>query len=198
MSQTGLYYRTQLETKVSLLPEQITAEIDDNILTNLKAKVESKLMDSGIVLRVNRLIDYHTGFIDKVNNMGTTVYTVKYECFICSPTKNLEIVCVLENIIKGYLIAKNGPVVIAIYNSNIDDTKFDVKGNDIYYNKKRLLEKGDFLKVSIINIHNNPGERKVVVMCKLIDMANKAEVNIYKEDQRIITNSNADDEKEFI
>src|SRR5581483_1684779 len=104
MANMNLYYRTQLETKVSLLPEQIDGNIDNHILQNLRTKIEGKTIDNGIVLKINRLIDYNYGVIDKANFMGTTVFHVKYECFICSPTKNLEMVCIVDNDkIKGYL-----------------------------------------------------------------------------------------------
>ncbi|XWV24978.1 dna-directed rna polymerase subunit [Tupanvirus deep ocean] len=199
MAQISLYYRTQLDTKVSLFPEQIDGNMDDHILENLKAKIEGKSIDNGIVLRINRLISYDYGMIDKANFMGTTVFPVKYECFICSPTKDLEIVCVLENIVKGFLIAKNGPVIIAIQFNNVDTQKFEISGNNILYSKtKKPIEKGDYLKVSIININNNLGEKNIVTMCKLLNMANKDEIQSYEQDQLLITNGSEDDNKEFI
>ncbi len=199
MAQISLYYRTQLETKVSLLPEQIDGNIDDHLLENLKAQVEKKSIDNGIVLKVNKLINYEYGMIDKVNFMGTTVFPVKYECFICSPTKDLEIVCILENIVKGFLIAKNGPVIVAIQFNNIDTQRFKISGNNIVYNKsERPIEKGDYLKVSIISINNNLGEKDIVTMCKLLNLANKEEIQSYEQDQLLITGGNEEDNQEFI
>lgn len=198
MAQAGLYYRTQLETKVSLLPEQITAEIDNNLLENLKIKVEGKLIDVGIVLRINRIIDYDFGIIDRSNLQSTTIVPIKYECFICSPVKNLEIICVLENIIKGYLICRNGPIISAIYTNNINTSKFELRGSNIYYGKKQMLEKGDYLKVSIINIRNDQGEKNIMTLCKLIDMATDEEIESFKEDQLLITKGSKNDNKEFI
>ena len=199
MAQISLYFRTQLDTKVSLFPEQINGNMDDYILENLRAKIEGKSIDNGIVLKINRLINYDYGMIDKSNFMGTTVFPVKYECFICSPTKDLEMVCVLENNIKGYLIAKNGPIVIAIQFNNIDTQKFEISGNNILYSKtKKPIEKGDHLKVSIININNNLGEKTIVTMCKLINLASKEEILSYEQDQLIVTNGSEDDNKEFI
>jgi DNA-directed RNA polymerase subunit E'/Rpb7 len=199
MAQISLYYRTQLETKVSLLPEEITADMDDHILKNLRAKIEGKSIDNGIVLKIYRLISYDYGIIDKSNFMGTTVYPVKYECFICSPTKKLEIVCVLENNIKGYLIARNGPVIIAIQFNNIDTQKFEISGGNIIYNKtKKPIEKGDYIKVSIIGINNNLGEKNIVTMCKLLNLASKEEIKAYQQDQLMVTNGSEDDNKEFI
>lgn len=199
MAQISLYYRTQLETKVSLLPEQIDGNMDEHILKNLKAKIEGKSIDNGIVLKINRLIDYNYGMIDKANFMGTTVYSVKYECFICSPSKDLEIICVLENIVKGYLIARNGPIMVAIQFNNIDTHRFEINENTIFVSKTKVpVQKGDYLKVAIINIKNNLGERNIMTMCKLVNLATKDEIRSFKEDILLATDGSADDNKEFI
>jgi len=199
MAQISLYYRTQLETKVSLLAEQVDGNMDEHLLDNLRAKIEGRSIDNGIVLKINRLISYDYGIIDKSNFMGTTVFPVKYECFICSPTKDLEIICVLENIVKGYLIAKNGPVTVAIQFNNIDTQKFEISGNTIIVSKtKTPIQKGEYLKVSIISINNNLGEKSIVAMCKLLNLANKDEIKSFDEDQVMATNGNANDNKEFI
>jgi len=199
MAQISLYYQTLLETKVSLLPEQINGNMDDHLLANLKAKIEKRVIDNGIVLKINRLIDYDYGMIDKTNFLGTVVYTVKYECFICSPTKNLEIICVLSNIVKGYLICQNGPIVIAIQFNNIDKQKFERNGNNIIHIKNKTpVKKGDHLKVSVISINNNLGEQKITTMCKLLNLADKAEIKRFENDQLLVTNGTIDDDQEFI
>lgn len=198
MAQLSLYYQTQLETKVSLLAKQVNADMDRHLLDNLRDKIEKKVIDNGIVMRINRLIDYDYGVIDKSNFMGTTVYNVKYECFICSPTKNLEIVCVVDNIIRGYLIGRNGPVIIAISTNNIDTQKFSINGDTIINIKtKNAIQKGDYLKVSIINVNINLGELHIVVLCKLLNMATKDEIANFKEDQTI-PDANVEETREFI
>ena len=198
MAQLSLYYQTQLETKVSLLAKQVNADMDRHLLDNLREKIEKKVIDNGIVLRINRLIDYDYGVIDKSNFMGTTVYNVKYECFICSPTKNLEIVCIVDNIIRGYLIGRNGPVIVAISTNNIDTQKFSISGDTIMNIKtKNAIQKGDYLKVSIINVNINLGELHIVVLCKLLNMATKDEISNFKADQTI-PDTNENEDREFI
>ena len=195
----SLYYQTQLSNKVSLLPQQINADMDKYLLENLKTKVEKKSTEHGIILNINKLIDYNYGMIDKANFMGTTVYEVNYECFVCSPTKDLEIICILENIVKGYLIGKNGPVVVAIQFNNIDTQKFEIVESSIMYIKdRREIKKGDYLKVSVISVNNDLGEENIVTVCKLLDLANKDEIKRFKDEQYLLTNGTADDSKEFI
>lgn len=199
MAQISLYYQTQLETKVSLLPQQLDANMDVHMLENLKAKIEKKSIDNGIVLKINRLIDYNYGMIDKANFMGTTVYNVKYECFICSPTKNLEMICILDNIVKGYLIGRNGPVIVAVQFNNIDTQRFEISGETILNIKSKILiKKGDYLKVSVISVNNNLGEQNIVTMCKLLNLADKDEIRRFEEDQKLVMDDSNEDSKEFI
>lgn len=117
--------------------------------------------------------------------------------------KNAEIVCVLDNIVKGYLIGKNGPIIAAIQFNNINQQKFELSGDSIIYLQgKRPIQKGDHLKVSIININNNLGERRIMTMCKLLDIADKAAMQQYEDEQRLITDLDAtileSDDKIFI
>lgn len=198
MSQLNLYFRTELETKVSLLPNQINGNMDSHILDNLRAKIEGKAIDNGIVLKINRIIEYGDGIIDKANFMGTVVFPVKYECFICSPLKNLEITCIVKNIIKGYLICNNGPVIIAIQFNNIDNNKFEIEDNTISNKNGNKIEKGDYLKISIISINNNLGEKNIIVMGRLINLASVNEIKVFNEDQMLIVDGSLNDTKEFI
>ena len=96
MANIGLYYNNILETTVSILPEQINSELNNNILKNLKHKIEGKSTEYGVEMKVLRIIDYNYGMIDKTNFMGTTIYKVKYECFVCSPIKDIEFICQID------------------------------------------------------------------------------------------------------
>ena len=205
MANLSLYYKTILETSVSLLPDQINQNIDENLLKNLKTKVEGKSTENGIEIKIVRLIDYNYGIIDKSNFMGTTVFKVKYECFVCAPVADLEIVCLINNIVKGYYVASNGPLVVVIPINNIDFQKFEIS-NDMIQRKhkedsedtKETIVKGQYVKVSIINIKNNYGDAIIVSMCKLIDIASDAEIEKFKGDQNTLSNKTEIDSDEFI
>lgn len=187
MAQIGLYNQTQLETKVSLLPEQIDGNIDNHLLTNLKAKSEGKTGENGIVIKITKIINYDYGMITKTNFMASTVYNVKYECFLCSPVKDLEMICVVNNLIKGYIISKNGPIIAVIQFNNIDTQKFEISNDTIINIKtKREIKVDDYIKVSVINVTNNLGEAEMVAMCKLINFADKNEIEKFKNEQNLL------------
>jgi len=182
-----------------LLPHQINGNIDESILENLTKKVKGKTMAHGIVIKIHRMIDYNYGIIDKTNFMGTTVYSVKYECLLCSPIKNLEIVCAIHNIVTGFIIGQNGPVTVAIQLNNIDKNKFDVTGDTVkHIATKKIITKQDYIRVSIININSNLGEHNIMTICKLIDIANERDIERFKEDNLMISDENFNDNSVFI
>lgn len=199
MAQINLYPRTQSETKISIQPNQLDANIEDYMLANLKAKVEGKSIDTGIVLKVLRIIDYDYGILDKSNFMGITVYNVKYECFMCCPTVNLVIICKVKSIFKGFLISKNGPVVAAVQFNKINPQKFEINNSNIIRKKtKEPIKIDDYIKVSIDAVTINLGEKEIVTVCKLLDMANENEKKSFEEDQLLAIDGSIDDDKEFI
>jgi len=194
-----LYYKTQLDTTVSILPSQISADLDKHIIENLTSKVKLKTTEYGIIMKIYRLIDYGYGLIDGTNLTGSIVYNVKYECILCHPEQNLEIVCVIDNIIKGYILGSNGPITTAIRINTIDTNTFNVN-NDIITHKKsgKKIEKKSFIKVSIINKKSDLGEETIIATCKLLELATDAEIKHYNNDIDMIYNDNDDNNVEFI
>uniref|UniRef100_A0A6C0CBL2 S1 motif domain-containing protein n=1 Tax=viral metagenome TaxID=1070528 RepID=A0A6C0CBL2_9ZZZZ len=202
MSQINLYYQTHLNTTVTLLPFQQDSEMDDHLLGNLVQKVKSKVIENGIVIKVHRLIDYDYGIVDKSGLTGDVKYDVKYECLLCLPVAHLEIICVISNMIKGIVVAQNGPVIIVIQEINIDTNKFTVSpsGSITHDETKKKITKGDYIKVSVINTDSNKNDTNITAICKLVDIANRDEIKRYNEDQRLISEieSNANESPVFI
>jgi DNA-directed RNA polymerase subunit E'/Rpb7 len=186
MAQIEVYYKTQLETSVSLLPDQIDYYIDNHLLQNLKQKMEGKTSEHGIVMKISKIIKYDNGLVDKINLMGTTVFHVTYECLICSPIKNLEIICRIDNIIKGYLVGINGPMIVTIQYNNINTHKFEIKNSEIIeMTTGKKLKQGQYVKATIINTDMSLGERNIIIFAKLNDLANEKEIELYHSQQKL-------------
>lgn len=208
MAQISLYYQTQLDTKVSLLPEHIDGNIDEHLLENLRTDIETKTVEAGIVIKIHKLISYDYGMINKANLMGTTDYKVKYECLLCSPIKDLEMICIVDNIFTGFLIGRNGPIVAAIEFNKIDTNIFKNIGDTvIHIDSKKEIIKGSYLKITVINVNNNIGEKSVIAVCKLLNIASKHDIKKFKTEQKMITDNSivnedgsneTDDDDEFI
>jgi len=201
MSQKALYYKTQFETKISLLPDQIDDQIDEHILNNLKRKIDGKAVDNGIVIRILRLLAYDYGIIDKASSNGTTIYRVKYECLFCSPTKDTELVGRVENIVKGYAACRNGPIVAVLeLTKNNESAVFKVTDNEIkHIASGKVVQKGDYLRLSVMSSADNVENMQIAVMCKLVNMATKTEIAKFIEDEHYINETQDEsDGKAFI
>ena len=191
MANTSIYFRTELDTKVSLLANQLNGDMEEHLLKNLKNKVEGKIIDAGIVIRINRLIKYDYGIIGQVNFMGTTVYNVKYECYICSPTIESEIICVVENFVPGYIVCTNGPITIVVAYNSIDTQKFKIENNQVInlINEKPIVI-GEYIRVTVVNIKKNAGTRTMIIYGKLMDYADDDEIMTFKNDESIVSGNN--------
>jgi DNA-directed RNA polymerase subunit E'/Rpb7 len=199
MAQLKCYFQTQLETDIVILPEQLDGDLEDHIFDNLREKVEKKCVEHGYVMRVNRIIEHGKGFINGDILTVPIVFKVKYDCYFCSPVKNLEMVCMINNLYPGFLMAENGPVKIIISYQNIDLEKFAVDNNhDLRYKSSNdKLESGQFIKVSIMTVQFVLYENRIAALARLVDTANKKEVEQYQKDLSY-TSSGATEAKEFI
>jgi DNA-directed RNA polymerase subunit E'/Rpb7 len=176
-----------LESKVSLLPHQLNSEIDDSLLENLKKKVEGKVNKNGIVLRINRIIHYDYGIVDNLTLTGTIHVNVEYECMLCSPTVNSELLCQVENFVKGFILCRNGPIMVAMEIYKIDRSKFNVDSDIITEkNTKKVIEIGSLIKVSIINCNLQLGDSSIYVISKLLNIASKSDEEFYRQEQEQI------------
>jgi DNA-directed RNA polymerase subunit E'/Rpb7 len=208
MAQAKLCFYTELTVKVSMLPYQLDSKFDQHLLHNTKNKLEGKTIDSGLVIRVNNILNYNNGIIDKTNFMGTTTMTVECQALICSPQKDQEIVCQIVNVtIKGYLLVKNGSLLVAIRYAQMDAKKFDYddtgKTVKILYKKNEkasLIElKNDMhVKVSLLNIKKNLNARTITADGKLLDIATDSEIKTYEEERAMIMGLDTQEALEFV
>lgn len=197
MAQLNLYYQTHLNAIVILLPSQSDADMDDHLLFNLTQQIKGKVAEDGIIIKIYRLIDYDYGVIDKTNLSCDIKYNVKYECLLCSVQQHLEIICVVSDLVKGLIIAQNGPVVVVVPMASVDTNKFTlVQQTVVHEETKKKLALRDYIKVSVINTDSNKGDNNITAICKLIDMANNDEIKRYKEDQALISDVNVRDTDE--
>lgn len=199
MALINLYLNTQLDEKVVLSPNQLNNNLNENIFNNLKKKVEGKTGEHGIIVKVNKLINYDYGMIEKANFSGSVIYKVNYDCLLCSPIKNLEIICQINNFVKGLIVTSNGPIIAVVQTNNINSQIFSVNNNDFIITKSNIpLKKKDFIKISIISYKVNLGEPNITCLGKLLDIASSNEIKIYNDQQALINDRTADQIEEFI
>lgn len=198
MAQQSLYHLTQLESRVVVLPSQLVRNLKDNILENLRINVEKKVVESGIVMKVNHLISHNHGTIDREGFSGSTVYKVDYSCYICSPADGMEIVCVLTNMVDGFLICTNGPVIVMVSTGQLESDDVKVKNRNLVNKRGEILERGTHLKVRIVNYVMAKGQTTMNAVCNFVGLPSREEIESYERDQILVTGSTSNEAERFI
>lgn len=196
MAQNSLYINTQLESNISLFPSDMNGNMDDHMLSNLRKRREGLSNEYGIIMKIHRLIDYDHGIIDHANFMGAASYRVKYDCLLCAPVTGMELICQVQDIIVGYIVAYSGPIIVSIPTTMINTQKFVISGANVNVIKtNEPLKPNDYLQVRIINVDNKAGEKTIIVVGKLLSVANQEQIDNYHAERNHIHQMN---DEEFI
>lgn len=198
--QNNLYYRTQLEHRVTLLPKYMDGNIDKHLLESLKVNVEEKPFESGIIIRVYNIVDYCDGIIDKTDFLANSVHRVKFECLVCSPTEGMEVICKIQNFVRGYIFCINGNLKIAVSYSDIqNDDRFYQKNGKIFNKTNNIeLKKGDFVKVLLFKFTVQGPDKYILATAKLLNVASSDDIISYKNDKKLRAPDNMDIDEEYI
>jgi DNA-directed RNA polymerase subunit E'/Rpb7 len=198
------YYRTQLDENVPLYPDQIGANFMDHLLTNLRTKVERKCVKDGYVMKIIRIVKINSNRIDGENFTANGIFNVTYDCFLCSPVKDMIFTCKVQNNIgAGFIDAVSGPIRVIILLNDLDGDRFEVKNNAktlIHKQSNKHVNEGIHVVVLIKFIRINAGENFITVIVKLIDLANEEQTEQYENDLKLIIDDEKtdDNQKEFI
>jgi DNA-directed RNA polymerase subunit E'/Rpb7 len=196
MAQYNLYNEVQLESKISLQPKQLTAKLDTHIINNLKEKVEKKVGEHGIVVKVKNVVNYDYGLVSPSDFTGSVIYNVKYNCLLCSVSKGMEIIAQIVNIGKGLYIASNGPLIGVIYSYEINTDRFREENAKIFDKETgQELQKETYVKMFIITYKSHLGETQILAICRLLDIASKKEIKIYQKEQKLATGLEINEEE---
>ena len=117
---------------VSVSPHQIGNNLYTYLKKNLKEKLENKCNDLGYIVEIFKINEYYAEFIKPSDFSGNCQFAVNYECRICKPQRNDIIVGKIINI-NRMIVAKNGPIDIIIPYDNINNSKFKINNNILYY-----------------------------------------------------------------
>jgi len=182
------YINTKLYTNVILYPNQMNNDIYKNLKDNLIKSIENKcFIDYGYIMKVYELLDYENGCIKAENTSASCTYDVIFSCRLCRPIKNKIIICEVERVNKVLIRLVNGPMFVIITNDRINDKEFFRDSyRNIRYKKDNstiILNKGDFVKVSIIQYTFNNGDDNIVAIGYLESIANDENIKQYYKDE---------------
>lgn len=191
------YINTKLYTHVSLLPNQMDNKLYINLKKNLENKVSKRCFnDKGYIVDVYKILEYKDGMIEAENPSGSAIFDVSFSCRLCIPLKGKQIVCKVDRVNKLLITTVNGPILVIITNERINDKVFFSDNmNNLRYRvdqTSRLLEAGDFVKVTIINTTFNNGDDKIKAIGFIDDIASEEDKKfyfneLYETDKNIIS-----------
>lgn len=181
------YVIREIGTKISLTPTQLDFNLYKNLKNNLIKKVEGKNIKYGNVVRVHKITDYSSGFIDTSNFTSNAVYDIKYIATLCIPVDEKQIVVRIDmrNDSKPINIkdlkairCSNGCIDCIIMTNLIDSQKFHINtdGTVSYRSTDAQLLSGDYLKISIQNKQINANTNRIMIIGFLNDIATEEEV----------------------
>lgn len=184
---TSPYINTKLFTYITLKPNQL----NNNIYTNLKNNLSNRLLERcykkyGNIRKVYE-IEYNDGELIANDPSGSVRFKVTFGCNLCIPLKRKQIICKVDRINTMMLTAKNGPIMAVVTNQRINDEKFvmDNKNNLRYKTGKdtaNLIKSNDYIKITILETKFLNGDKKIMAIGFLEDMATDSEKKQYAQD----------------
>lgn len=182
------YINTTLICPVMLSPSQIDNKIYLNIKTNLTNKLVGKCYKNyGYISEIYKIEEYSDGNIEAEDPSCSPKFIVKFNCRLCIPPKNKEIVFKIDRMNKVLISGVNGPIKTIITNEKINTEKFfiDSNRNIRYKNNNDVLVPGKYIKVLILSHSFNEFSETILVIGYLQDIANENEVKYYNEYNKI-------------
>jgi DNA-directed RNA polymerase subunit E'/Rpb7 len=173
------YRNIKQYTRISIEPFNMNSDIKNNMKIILKKKIEKKCNKNGFVDEVYRILEYSDGIMPPENLNGSVIYNITYHCKICIPVENTIIIGQIKVINQELIIAVNGPIMFFIPKENVDTNNWDIPDGYLNKQKKKKLQKDDFVKIQVVDKRINQNDSQIKSIGKLIDFATTDEVDKY-------------------
>jgi len=170
---------------VVLRPDQLNNDLLTHMLNNLELLYKNKCFkDIGFIVDIIEIVKYSEGIIYPEQNDGNVQYVVDFKCKISVVIKNTIIIAKVEQTNPMGILLRNYPYFIIVENKNINNDKFEYISPNIKYINGDYINKGDYLKVKIIDSRIRDKENKITAIGYLEDIVSDDELekfydNIY-------------------
>lgn len=183
----------EFATIVKLHPHQMDSNFYLHLKKNVEKKVVGKCNNNGLFTKVVKLTEYENNVINPENFTADAEYDVKFIATICVPVVNSIVILRVNSImfeLNDYLInAGNGAITcIMKTKSNLHFLTVDT-GKIFIKSLNKYLEKDDYIKVIIKTKKIDPGDKKIGIVGKIINMATEDEVKQYYYDKVVVDDS---------
>lgn len=192
MSIVNPYIDTELETTITLQPNQGNNNAELYMMENLKLIHNKRIFQSyGYICEIYGISRYEGGIVQLSNPIGSSTFNVIFRCRLCIPllAKKEPIMCKIDKIITTETLlisASNGPIKVLIRN-NINPEKFKVGkmiyGLDNVTKKFVLLKQGDYVKVLLLSYKYNANDEIITCFGELMALATDEEIKQHINDE---------------
>ncbi len=181
MSLTIPYKKNIQYTRIQLQPHMLNSDIKDYMLTVLRDKVENKCNKFGFVEKVNYIDSYNECIIMPENLSGCPAFEISYHCNIVIPLKDTIIIGTVKKIISELIMINNGPLMIFIPKSNIDNNIWDVSNDLFDKQNKTILKESENVKIYIESVKIIQGNNQISCIGRLLERPTEDELNEFYE-----------------
>jgi len=169
------------------MPDQRAGDpIEDGLLHNLQRMVEYQTSEVGMVMKVTRILSYGYGTVDTANFLGIAVFPVKYEAMVCCPSRGMHVVCRIDNIMEGTLVATNNRLVINSFLIDIDPSVFSYTEGDmlIHVASGERIKIGDIVVIVLTHVTRSKNMPNITAVGILSGMASEEMKQAYYQENR--------------
>jgi DNA-directed RNA polymerase subunit E'/Rpb7 len=177
------YRIVKVTTILKLRPSHMNSDIYNNAKAILKQEVIGYCDEHGCVVEIYDQQILHAEFIAE-DLSGDATVSVRYAAKSCFPQKGTNIIAEIYKINKAMILARNGPCVIVIQIHQFNKNSFNVNddGDVIFRTTGKPLAAGDQVKVRVTNVKLKTGDRQIITLAELLDVASASERDLYHHD----------------
>lgn len=171
-----LYIVTEQKTQITLPPHKINNNIYENIKNKLRDNMEKRCNTEGYLSEIYEIEKYKKNMVKMDDLTCSVTFNVVFNCRMCVPRKQQQIICIVEESNQMLIKATNGPIIVIIPSDSINSDKFmiDRMGRIRYKIKKsgdsKSVDKGDYIFATLTGVQISLKSQYIYACAKLDDM----------------------------
>lgn len=187
------YKKTILSTYIMLYPPQMDNKIEVSLKTNLKNKLENKCYENyGYIDKIYKIEEHSDAVIEPEDSSCSAKMEVKFCCKLFLPIVGKEIICKIKKMNKALIMGVHGPIESIITTDKINKDNFflDVNRNIRVKQTSDVLIPNMYIRVLVISKSYNDGDKNILVIGFLQDIATQKEIDEYFENNEMLELNN--------
>ena len=169
-----LFFTNMCNTRVSIMPNEMNNNINENLKMKIKANVEGKCIREGYVRPGSvEIVKKSMGGMMMNHFNGNILYNVTYNCDICDPKEGMIIECTVFNINKMGIVAygaNNALNILAARQHHMEDENFS------------SIQENDTIHVKVIGVRKEYQDSQISIIGKLVYDIKKQEEDLDEEE----------------